>query len=668
MHRSGRWALPGVAALVAGLVLSCAPATTLPVRTRTDAVWLDTLDLSVVRQGWGKPNARLSVTENPLRIAGKRFTRGVGTHAHSVLHLELGGGSDRFMARVGVDDAAKGPGSVVFQVIADGRTVFDSGVMRFRDPAKAVDIPLAGVQRLLLLVTDAGDGGEFDHANWADARFLVSGQPPRPIVKPGEPFDILTPAPHPEPRINGPRVYGVRPGNPFLYRIPAQGQRPMTFAADGLPPGLSVDATSGIITGTNPPPGEYLVTLRAENIVGRAARPFRIVSGEALALTPPMGWNHWYAHYNRITDTMMREAADILVSSGLADVGYQYVNIDDCWMRAERDEDPRRNGPFRDAAGNLIPNAHFPDMKALADYIHSKGLKAGLYTSPGKTTCAGFAGALGHEERDARQFAAWGFDFLKYDWCSYGLEVSNPPTLEQMKQPYRQMGALLRQQPRDMLFNLCQYGRGDVWTWGAEVGGHAWRTSGDLGFELDRVFEVALKNAEYGQWQRPGAWNDPDYIQVGYVGFAPANGLPEPVPLTAGEQYAFMSLWSLMAAPLFYSGDLTRLDPFTLSVLANPEVIDINQDPLGVSARVVRLSDTAFLMVKDLEDGSKAVGLCNRGEVAQRISASWAHIGVAARQVVRDVWRQQDLGAFEGAFESMVGRRAVVLVRLRAER
>jgi alpha-galactosidase len=335
-------------------------------------------------------------------------------------------------------------------------------------------------------------------------------------------------------------------------------------------------------------------------------------------------------------------------------------------------------GPLRNSGGELIPNQHFPDMKALAEYIHGKGLKAGLYISPGPLTCGGFAGSYGHEAQDAKTFAAWGFDFLKYDWCSYGhiAEGGAPnatnvppygqraPSLEAYQHPYVVMGDLLQQQNRDIVFNLCQYGMANVWEWGAAVGGHCWRTAGDLGFELDRIFDVALANAEHRAWSKPGAWNDPDYLQIGYVGNAQQMGEPRPCPLTPNEQYAYMSLWALMAAPLVYSGDMGKLDAFTLNVLCNPEVIELDQDPLGQSAATARLNDDTFLMIKDLEDGSKAVGLFNRGELPVEVSAPWAVVGVCGQQKVRDLWRQIDLGKFQESFKARVPRHGVVLVKV----
>jgi alpha-galactosidase len=480
----------------------------------------------------------------------------------------------------------------------------------------------------------------------------------------------LTPKPGLAPRINGPKAYGCRPGNPFLYRVPCTGERPLQFAAENLPASLKLDTATGIITGTVPTRGAYNVALRAKNRHGESQRSFRIMAGDTLALTPPMGWNHWYAHYNRITDAMVREAADILVSSGMADAGYQYVNIDDCWMNAKGlgkyQTDPTRVGPIRDAAGNIVPNKHFPDMKALTAYIHAKGLKAGIYTSPGPGTCAGFAGAYQHEAQDAQQFADWGFDFLKYDWCSYGRVAGKDPDLAALQKPYRLMGDLLRQQKRDMVFNLCQYGRGDVWKWGADVGGHAWRTGGDLGFELHRIFDVALKNCALREFNRPGAWNDPDYLQIGWIGSQRGGGfeMPHPSELTPTEQYSFMSLWCLMAAPLFYSGDMTKLDDFTLGILCNPEVIDVDQDPLGQCARVVGPVGDTFVLVKTLEDGSRAVGLCNRGKDELPITVKSSDLGLTGDVKVRDLWRHKDLGSFAGSFTAPVSRRGVVLVRV----
>lgn len=482
--------------------------------------------------------------------------------------------------------------------------------------------------------------------------------------------EIYTPKPKSTPRINGPLVYGARPGNPFLYRIPCQGERPIRFHVSNLPEGLNLDSQNGIISGKTPQKGEYLIKIRASNSHGHDDRSFKLVSGELLALTPPMGWNHWYVHYNRINDAMMRHAADAMINSGMADVGYQYVNIDDCWMNASESgnymKDSTRIGPTRDQNGALLGNIHFPDMKALADYIHSKGLKAGLYSSPGPNTCCGMEGSYTYEEKDAAQFAEWGYDFLKYDWCSYGRIAGKKPTLEQMKKPYELMGRALEKQKRDIVFNLCQYGMGEVWKWGREVGGHCWRTAGDLGFELDRFFNVALKNAQYGAYSKPGAWNDPDYIQIGYIGAQKGTTFTKasPCPLNPREQYSYMSLWSLMAAPLFFSGDMSLLDEFTLNVLCNPEVIAIDQDPLGKCGLVKTLGNDCFLMVKDLADGTKAVGIFNHGKQKTEVVASWKDLQIQGKKLVRDVWRQKDLGIYADQFIATIEPQGVVLIKI----
>ncbi len=479
-----------------------------------------------------------------------------------------------------------------------------------------------------------------------------------------ENMEIYTPAPKSTPRLNGPLVYGCTPGKPFLFRIPCQGDRPITFTVKGLPATLKLDPSTGIISGKTPEKGVYDLTIKAKNPKGKDSRELKIIASGKLALTPPMGWNHWYAHYDRITDKMVREAADVMIKSGMADVGYDYVNIDDCWMNAPKNNDPKRVGPLRDDQGNILPNTYFPDMKALTGYIHDKGLKAGIYTSPGTLTCGGFTGAWQHEEQDARLFAAWGFDFLKYDWCSYGKIAGNDKSLEAFQKPFRQMGTILKSMDRDMLFNLCQYGMGDVWKWGGEVGGHCWRTSGDLGFELDRIFEVALKNSEYKAFSKPGEWNDPDYIQIGWIGNASKMGIPELAPMPAAMQYAYMSLWCLMAAPLIYSGDMSKLDEFTLNVLCNPDVIEVDQDPLGECALVIKRPDTNFVMVKNMADGSKAVGLFNRGKNEVTISVDWKELQISDKQIVRDLWHQKDLGVFGQKFIANVPAHGVVMVRI----
>lgn len=461
---------------------------------------------------------------------------------------------------------------------------------------------------------------------------------------------ILTPPPGPAPRINGAKVYGCHPGHPFLYRIPCTGIRPMKFSIDALPAGLMLDARTGIIRGTAPDEGSYKLLISACNEDGECSRTFTIISGDALSLTPPMGFNNWYATHKAVTDAYMRSVADTVIKNGMADFGYDYVNVDDCWMGE------------RDLEGNISGNEKFPDMKAMADYIHSLGLKAGIYSSPGPTTCGGSMGSYQYEAQDARKFAEWGYDFVKYDLCSYHSMIGEHPAVEDLIKPYKLMGDLLREQKRDILYNLCEYGMGDVWDWGLAVGAHSWRTGGDLGFELNRFFEIALRNCELGANHGPGGWNDPDYIQIGYLD---QKGASMPAPFTPTESYSFMALWALMAAPLFYSGDMTRLDDFTLNILCNSEVIDVNQDTLGHCATLIGEAGETFVLAKALEDGSLAVGLCNRGEQEAILRADWKALGLDGAHIVRDIWRQHDLGRYRETYKTSVPPRGVAFLRIR---
>lgn len=634
---------------------------------------LSSLDLSLMTAGWGKPQAGKSITGKALRIGEREFTEGVGTHAESEFLIDLGGRALRFEAQVGVDMAANSSelATIGFAVYGDGKLLWRSGLCRMGEPPRACEVPLAGVKQLRLAVTDGDNGISYDHADWADAYIICAGPAPRAVPVPEEviPVEepvILTPPAPKAPRINGPEVYGVRPGSPFLYRIPATGERPMTFGARDLPAGLQLDAERGIITGRLTERGEYPVELTARNGHGEASRTFRIVVGEKLALTPPMGWNSWYIHYNRISDARMRAAADAMVASGMADYGYQYVNIDDCWAMAPGRQDEAAQGEPRGADGRIRPNKRFPDMRSLTDYIHARGLKAGIYTSPGPTTCAGYEAAYGHEALDARTFAEWGFDFLKYDWCSYTSKAGGK-THEHMIKPYRLMWDELLKLDRDVVFNLCQYGMDDVWEWGGEVG-HCWRTTGDLGLEGGKlskgIYKVGLHNATLADFAGPGHWNDPDYLLIGWVGDAHGMGEGRPTTLTVNEQYTHMSMWCLMAAPLIFSGDMTRLDPFTLNILCNHEVIEVDQDPLGRQARIVERTEDLLILAKEMADGSRAVGLFNLSTTPVDITASFSKLGLGGRQRLRDLWRQKDLGLFETSFEANVPRHGVVLLRL----
>ena len=488
--------------------------------------------------------------------------------------------------------------------------------------------------------------------------------------------EILTPPAPETPRINGAKIFGVRPGSPFLFTIPATGQRPMEFSADNLPRGLKLDAQTGRITGKLKKEGRFVVTLRAKNSLGTVEEKLRIVCGDAIALTPPMGWNSWNCFASAVSEDKVKRAADAMVRGGLINHGWTYINVDDYWQNHRDSKDPTLRGPFRDARGRILPNSRFPDMKGLADYLHKLGLKAGLYSSPGPWTCGGCTGSWQHEKQDAKTYAAWGFDYLKYDWCSYGsiasgkmTNVMNIPLWGRRATddagaiyPYKVMGNFLRQQRRDIVFSLCQYGMADVWKWGAEVGGNCWRTTGDITDTWRSMSGIGFKQDRAAPFARPGHWNDPDMLVVGQVGW----GHPHPTRLTPDEQYTHISLWCLLSAPLLIGCDLEKLDDFTLNLLCNDEVLAIDQDTLGKQATCISSNGNCRVYAKDLDDGAKAVGLFNLGETPANIAVNWDDLKISGAQTVRDLWRQRDLGRFENEFAATVAPHGVVLVKIRS--
>jgi hypothetical protein len=464
---------------------------------------------------------------------------------------------------------------------------------------------------------------------------------------------ILTPKTSETPRINGAKIFGVRPGSPFIFRIPATGVRPMTFEAQNLPTGLTLDSNTGIITGNVNQVGEFKVILVAKNEKGEAKREFRLVVGEKLALTPPMGWNSWNVWGLTVDNEKVKASADAFISSGLADHGYTFINIDDGW-----------EAPVRAKNGEIVTNEKFPDIKATSDYVHSKGLRFGIYSSPGPRTCGGYLGSYQHEMQDAQRYAIWGIDYLKYDWCSYSEVCPDAGKLSEQQKPYILMGKCLKKLSRDIVFSLCQYGMASVWEWGGSVNGNLWRTTGDIEDTWESLSSIGFNQNIPAPYAKPGNWNDPDMLVVGWVGWGPKL---HPTRLTASEQYTHISLWSLLSAPLLIGCDLTRLDDFTLNLLTNDEVIDIDQDPLGKSAQIVVKTPQYQVWVKDLEDGSKAIGLFNLDRNEMKISIDWSAVGLKGKQIVRDIWRQKDIGTFDQVFETSVLSHGVSLIKVSKE-
>ena len=625
----------------------------------TKEVWLDELDLSCCIQDWGLPQADRSVLDTPLTVGGVVYGRGVGTHSISRMLFGLGGDAVSIAGAVGADDKNLFAGKHRFKILGDRKVLWDSGVMRKGDAARAFDVDLSGLDKVLLLVEEAGDGIMYDHADWLNVKFVTRGEItpipawPKPVAK--EKY-ILTPEAPETPRINNPLVYGARPGNPFLMTIMASGNRPMTFEASGLPAGLKLDTSTGFITGKTELRGDFKVLLKAMNEKGVAEKEITLKIGDRIALTPPMGWNSWNCFGHEVSAEKVKQAARAMVESGLVNYGWTYINIDDSWQHHRDPNDRTRGGRLRDDQGNIIPNAQFPDMKGLTDYIHSLGLKVGIYSSPGPWTCGGCVGSYGYEKQDADMYGEWGLDYLKYDWCSYGGVLDrdldkDPYSVSSLafqgggdsiagRKPFKIMGDYLRQQPRDIVYNLCQYGMGDVWKWGDAVGGQCWRTTNDITDTWESVKGIALSQDRAAAWAKPGNWNDPDMLVLGIVGW----GNPHQTKLKPDEQYLHFSLWSLFSAPLLIGCDLEKMDDFTLSLLTNNEVIAVNQDPLGKQATCVYSIGELRIYVKELEDGSKAVGFCNFDREKADISfRNFDKLNITGKQTVRDLWRQKDI-------------------------
>ncbi len=460
---------------------------------------------------------------------------------------------------------------------------------------------------------------------------------------------ILTPPTPKTPKINGAKIVGVRPDSPFLFKIPATGEKPLNYDVIDLPKGLTVDHKTGNITGKMEREGNYKVMLVVSNQLGKAQSVFRILVGDQIALTPPMGWNSWNCWGLSVSDEKVRQSAAAMVKSGLVDHGWTYINIDDGWQKDHEN-------------GRIVTNDKFPDMQALGDYIHSLGLKFGIYSSPGPKTCGGFEGSYRYENADAQSYANWGIDYLKYDWCSYGQISPANPSLAELKKPYILMNDALKKNGRDIVFSLCQYGMGDVWKWGSEVGGNLWRTTGDIRDTWSSMYNIGFHQIEMASYAKPGNWNDPDMLIVGKVGWGPSL---HNTRLTVNEQYTHISLWCLLSAPLLLGCDLSQLDDFTMNLLTNDEVLAVDQDPLGKQATPRITREDYQIWAKPMEDGTLAVGIFNTSAQMLNIQVPLLPLGITGKPLIHDLWRQKDLGRYGGNFEVIVPAHGVMLVSIK---
>jgi alpha-galactosidase len=532
-------------------------------------------------------------------------------------------------------------------------------------PAQALEAARAERDRL---IKAAGKGTPPADADLPAIPKDGEGTVPEPPAAPLTPAPTLAafvalPTVTTVPALHGPRVTGVSPNKPFLYRVGASGKGPLRFSASGLPAGLSLDPKNGLLTGKLTAPGTHRVTLAVSGPGGKATRPLTIVCAAGkVSLTPPMGWSAWTTYGETVSAAKVRLQADWLIKSGLAAHGFTHVLLDDTWQ-GRRYED----------TGELPPNRRMGDMKELGDYLHARGLKFGVYSSPNEETPAGYAGSLGHEEQDAKMFAAWGADYLKYDWSdrTRGKFDVKP---EDLKTAFGKMRAALDKQGRDIHFAVTPYGFGGVTDWGEEVGANSWWTSQQVIESWEGMarngFDLGWKGSNAG----PGRWNDPGWLLVGRVGGAEIN--PHFTKLTPDEQKTQLSLWSMAAAPLILSCDLTQLDPnryypLTTALLTNDEVLEIDQDPLGKPAKRVKTSGRSEVWARPLWDGTVAVAFFNREDGQRRLEVTWNEINgeietkLAGPQPVRDLWKRADLPpATDATLAATVPRHGVVLLKV----
>lgn len=622
---------------------------------------VESLDLRTVAQAdWSVPKPGLAAGGGPLRVGGKTYADGFGTVGGSRLEIVLEGRATRFTALVGTDETSGTMTTARFLVVGDDRVLHRGPWQHRGGPAVPVDVALHGVQRLALVVDVRGD--PMARADWLQP--VIAHLVAAPVAAPVAPDRSaqLRPPTEPAPRFHTPTRAGVRPGHAFLQRINVTGERPIRLAVSDLPAGFTFDADRQVIRGTAPAaPGTHAIRLQAENACGRVEQVLEVVVGDTLALTPPQGWSSWYCMSGKVSDAWLREAAAALVTTGLADHGWNYINIDDFWMTRpgadspvlaqlrEREaatgrlagywkaevNDAALAGPARDGQDRILANARFPDMPALTAWLHAQGFKAGIYSSPGVVTCGGCTGSFGHEAEDAAQFAAWGFDLLKYDWCSYYLEAAGLERADWIR-PYRRMGEALRNQPHDLVYSLCQYGHAAVETWGAEVDAQMWRTGSDLKDTWGSVSAAGFYGEERDPHVAPGRWNDLDMLMLGRIGWS---GNLHDVNLTRAEQRTHFALWCLRGSPLLLAGDPRQLDADTLALLTNAGALAVNQDPRGAPARRVVLTDTLEAWIRPLSDGAVAVGICNRDEVAVAAAVAWTQLELPGRWRVHDLWR-----------------------------
>lgn len=638
-------------------------------------IWLDDLDIPSFSDGIPGVSTKSSASGNAISLGGIQYSHGLGISQIGLMVFQLDGNGTEFSAVIGADDNANI--SMITQIffLGDKKVLFESGPMKVGDTPKNVLLNLMGIKRFGILVKTAASSQKY-FTDIADAQFLMlDNKWPQPISNNGDKY-ILTPLVAQRPRINAPSVFGAKPGNPFLFNIAATGKNPIIFSAKGLPKGLFIHNLTGLITGSVLKKGNYNVTLSAKNNIGVATKQLTIKIGDTISLTPPIGWNGWNSWARFIDREKVIASANAMVKMGLSKHGWTYINIDDGWQGYR--------SKMNDFA--LQPNNKFPNFKEMIDEIHSKGLKLGLYSTPWITSYAGFGGGSSnfedgalpdsiinnkrsfryigkyrYENQDAIQMAKWGVDYLKYDWR---IELSSA----------ERMSMALKNSGRDIVYSLSNsapFNMVDDWARIAEV----WRTGPDIRDSWLSLYVSAFTLDPWAPYNGPGHWNDPDMMILGNV---TTGAKLHPTRLTPDEQYSHVSLFSLLAAPLLIGCPIEQLDAFTLSLLSNDEVIEVNQDPLGKSARLVLEELSVQVWLKPLEKGAYALGIFNTAnfgktpasyfrwedELPAIYTLDFNKLKLNGLFNVRNVWTQKTEGNNLKSFKATIPHHGVVMLKL----
>ncbi len=669
-------------------------------------VWLSSLDLSWVTQGWGEPEANQSVGRHPLTLKGQVYRHGLGTHSPGLIVIDLKGGSDRFSAIVGIDDEVpRGKGSAEFEVLSPKKNVlwpilWRSGVMRRGDAPKRVDLDTKGLSQIALRVTTGGDGFDYDHADWADAKFDVSGPAPQTTVWTSRQLSIDTsPAPEP-PEIHAPFIVGVRTGTPLIWTVPVSGERPLSFSANSLPEGLALNPMTGTLTGTLLKSGDYPIRITVESHAGHDEHVIHVVAGEKIALTPPMGWNSYDSFGDNVTEEEVMANARYLATK-MQPFGWDTVVVDYRWYDpGAHDNNPngRRGAKLAmDAFGRLLPAPNrFPStavgegFKPMADRIHALGLKFGIHimrgiprnavkanlpingsdftalaaanTNNNCPWCPDMFGVRGNTPAGQayydsifRLYASWGVDYVKMD------DTSSPYHKDEIEAVRRAIDKC----GRSIVFSLSP---GETpFADAAHVVRHAnlWRVSGDFWDNwgsLDHEFTLGKRWQDY---PGPGHWPDADMLPLGHLSIHGRSVGPDRrTHFTRNEQISLLSLWALLPSPLMMDGNLPDNDPWTLALLTNPEVLAVSQDALGAAGHPVTQSADSAIWSRKLADGSIAVGLFNRGDLDQSLRVNWSQLGLSGPYHLRDLWLRKDLGRADRGFQATVPGHGAILLKV----